>query len=112
MTQSKNCINIKYFFIDFLFIRFLDENDSTSFISTSFMSTNELRLELRRRDIEIVKLREAFQEAEQRNINQRQEILKGLQESALVKRESDQKFFEESQDRQKNYFEKKVNQIK
>lgn len=76
------------------------------------MSTNELRLELRRRDIEIVKLREAFQEAEQRNINQRQEILKGLQESALVKRESDQKFFEESQDRQKNYFEKKVNQIK
>lgn len=76
------------------------------------MSADELRLELRRKDIEIVTLRKAFQEAEQRNINQRQEILNGLRENALVKQESDQKFFEESQERQKNYYEKRVKKLK
>lgn len=98
--------------MSFLFIRFFDESDSVSILSTSYMPANELRLELRRKDIEIVMLRKAVQEAEVRIINQRQNILNEFRGNAVVKQESDQKFFEESQERLKIYYEKRVKQIK
>jgi hypothetical protein len=72
------------------------------------MTADELRHELRLKDVEIAALRTAVEECERRNVNLRKEIMTEFQGCADLKRESDRKYFEEGQERQQIYFGKKV----
>lgn len=85
-----------------------EDGNESSYLDVSFMSAAELRRIIRLKDVEIKKLRDTVEDCERRNINERQEILKESKECTEKVRQSDKKFFEEKEERLKDYYEKKV----